>query len=179
MRCKMKNISIFAIAFIILAISNATGGGGGPTLIATPTQLDIGQPTPTKPITVQFFNALGQQDDFVCRYLVGESNNCFGHEYYYLYGATSGTLTFSIPVQEGIHEFRMFSRIGPNGEYQLIATSNPVIVGNPPPIVPEMPTMAMVSLGIFGLLYIGKRRKIFLFFLKTKQETTEIKMGKR
>ena len=76
------------------------------SITASPTTVNPGQT-----ITVTYSGAPGNQKDFIAMYKVGVPNGQPYVTYQFLYGKTSGTLTFTAPQTAGDYEFRMFLNV--------------------------------------------------------------------
>ena len=98
-----------------------------PTVTATPAGPVITLPestavAPTKPITVKYSGAPGNDQDWIGIYLVDAPNNALGAFLEFLEGRKEGTLTLVAPLIPGTYEFRMFANF-PIGGYNDIARS--------------------------------------------------------
>jgi predicted Zn-dependent protease len=109
-----------------LATSNTVTVSGSATILqASPTTISQGGI-----ISVNYSGAPGNYYDWIGMFEIGAENGKYIY-YQYLWGATSGTLSFTAPQNTAsTYEFRLFR----NNTYLKLATSNPVTVAGLPTI---------------------------------------------
>jgi hypothetical protein len=107
------------IAILLIAVSSPAMGQ---TISASPSVAN-----PWDEIVVSYSGAPGFDSDWMAIYKAGAPNENY-HEWYYLNGERSGTLTFTAPSEVGSYEFRMFENWAGGGGYNDIAKSNVVRV---------------------------------------------------
>lgn len=116
-----QKVVCFFIALVLVWSFTAEEAQGANTLSA-PTTV-----SPGKVFTVTY-TAPGYQGDWIAMYAATAKNEAYG-EWHYLEGKTSGTLTFTAPLQPGEYELRMFQD-WPAGGYTDIAKSKITVAGN-------------------------------------------------
>ena len=119
---RIEAVRLLAAVAVLVVTSSVLAAGAVPEISASPTMIG-----PWDEIVVSYSGAGGFESDWIAIYKVEAANEDYG-EWQYLYGETTGNLTFTAPGEGGSYEFRMFENWAGGGGYNDIARSNIVTV---------------------------------------------------
>ena len=119
---RIEAVRLLAAVAVLLITSSILAAGEVPKITASPSLAN-----PEDEIVLFYSGAAGFDSDWIAIFKVDDPNEEYG-EWYYLYGAKSGNLTFTAPGEGGSYEFRMFENWTGGGGYNDIARSNVVTV---------------------------------------------------
>ena len=119
---RIEAVRLLAAVAVLLITSSILAAGEVPKITASPSLAN-----PEDEIVLFYSGAAGFDSDWIAIFKVDDPNEEYG-EWYYLYGAKSGNLTFTAPGEGGAYELRMFENWAGGGGFSEIARSEMVHV---------------------------------------------------